>query len=421
MYRELTVGVVIPAYNEAGFVGDVIDDLPDFIDRAYVVDDGSTDDTWSEIREHSAARNAAHDGHFEELVVPIQHEENRGVGGAIKTGYQRARDEEIDVTAVLGGDDQMDPDVLTRYLDPIADGVADYTKGNRFARPEDWAAMPRFRLLGNVILSYLTKIASGYWGSMDSQNGYTAISLHALETTDIDGMYEYYGYCNDLLVRLNAAGVRIADVPRSSEYAYTEGWKSHIEYTEYIPRVSAMLLGSFVWRLRRKYLLTSYNPVAPLYGIGTAVTGLGGTGLLKSLLDRDDDSGSWLVATVIGVLTLLYATVADQAANTELEAHLDPDETAGNEVTADEATDPDAAVAVDEPDTPVSADNTDTAVDHASTNAAVDTTNAAVADTSTDTPVDADDISHLADENGEGQEIETATADEPSGETPVEE
>ncbi|WP_233255104.1 glycosyltransferase family 2 protein [Halopenitus persicus] len=235
MYRNLTVAVVVPAYNEEGFVGDVIDDLPAFVDRAYVVDDGSTDATWNEIREHADARNATHDGRFDDLVVPIRHESNRGVGGAIKTGYQRAREEEIDATAVLGGDDQMDPRVLTKYIDPIADGVADYTKGNRFSRSDHWERMPRFRLLGNVVLSYLTKIASGYWGTMDSQNGYTAISLQALQETDIEGMYEYYGYCNDLLVRLNAADVRVADVPRSSEYAYTEGWKSHIDYTEYIP------------------------------------------------------------------------------------------------------------------------------------------------------------------------------------------
>ena len=325
MYRGTTVAVVVPAYNEEGFVGDVIDDLPAFVDRAYVIDDGSTDDTWNEIQEHSEARNAIHDGHFERLVVPVRHDENRGVGGAIKTGYQHAREEGIEVTAVLGGDDQMDPQVLTGYLDPIVDGVADYTKGNRFADPDDWAEMPRFRLLGNVMLSYITKIASGYWGSMDSQNGYTAISLSALERTDIDGMYEYYGYCNDLLVRLNAADVRIADVPRSSEYAYSEGWKSHIDYKEYIPRVSGMLFRSFLWRLRRKYLLTSYNPIAPLYLLGMVVSSLSVLGLVKSVLSRDTESGTWTLAATAGIFTFIYATMLDQADNADLEAELDAD------------------------------------------------------------------------------------------------
>jgi glycosyltransferase involved in cell wall biosynthesis len=330
MYKGSTVAVVVPAYNEEGFVGAVIDDLPVFVDRAYLVDDGSTDDTWSEIQRHTEARNRDHDGRFDDLVVPIQHEENRGVGGAIKTGYQRAREEEIDVTAVLGGDDQMDPRVLTRYLDPIVEGVTDYTKGNRFARPEQWAEMPKFRLLGNVVLSYLTKIASGYWDTMDSQNGYTAISLDALEATDIDGMYEYYGYCNDLLVRLNAADVRIADVPRSSEYAYREGWKSHIDYKEYIPRVSAMLARSFLWRLRRKYLLTSFNPVAPLYLLGMGVLSVSVVGMAKSLLTRDDQSASWTLSTTTGLLTMFYAAMLDRAESQHLEQQIvdDADEEA---------------------------------------------------------------------------------------------
>jgi glycosyltransferase involved in cell wall biosynthesis len=319
MYRDHTIAAVVPAYNETGFVGDVIDGLPSFLDRAYVVDDGSTDDTWEEITSHADERNRRHDGHFEELVVPIQHDHNRGVGGAIKTGYQRAHDESIDVTVVLGGDDQMDPRELTRYIDPIVEGVADYTKGNRFARPEDRAEMPRFRLFGNVVLSYLTKIASGYWGSMDSQNGYTAISLSALERTDIDGMYEYYGYCNDLLVRLNVANVRIADVPRSSEYAYTEGWKSHIDYKEYIPRVSLMLFRSFRWRLKEKYLLESYNPLAVLYPLGIGALGAGAAGLVNSLRNRHSDGGSWVLTMLVGALVVLYAGILDKADNDHLE------------------------------------------------------------------------------------------------------
>lgn len=349
MYRDATVAVVIPAYNEAGFVGDVIDDLPAFVDRAYIIDDGSTDGTWEEILAHGETRNETHDGRFEELVVPIQHETNCGVGGAIKTGYLRAREEGIEVTAVLGGDDQMNPEVLTGYLDPIVDGVAGYTKGNRFARPDDWAEMPRFRLLGNVVLSYLTKVASGYWETMDSQNGYTAISLDALERTDIEGMYEYYGYCNDLLVRLNAADVRVADIPRSSEYAYTEGWKSHINYTEYIPRVSGMLFRSFLWRLRRKYLITGYSAIAPTYLLGIAISSLSAGALLKSLFSRDGETGTWALSLTTGLLTVLYATMLDQADNTHLEIRGDPEGSSDAEKDSPVGTEADAdGSAIDE-------------------------------------------------------------------------
>mgnify|MGYP006277499293 FL=1 len=321
MYEQHTVAVVVPAYNESGYVGDVIDNVPELADRVYVVDDGSTDDTWDEIRTHAARRNESHDGVFEDLVVPVRHEENRGVGGAIKSGYQRARAEEIDVTAVLGGDDQMDPAELPRYLDPVVSGRADYAKGNRFSQPGHWANMPRFRLLGNVVLSYLTKVASGYWGTMDSQNGYSAISLRALEETDIDGMYEYYGYCNDLLVRLNTAGMRVADVPRSSEFAYTDGWKSHIQYREYVPRVSAMLVRGFGRRLLRKHVLMDYHPVAALYPLGAGALGASGLGFLRALADDDESAAGWLLGLLAGALVFVYATMLDR----EVDAHLEVD------------------------------------------------------------------------------------------------
>jgi glycosyltransferase involved in cell wall biosynthesis len=319
MYKGNTVGIVVPAYNEEGYVGDVIDSVPAMADRVYVIDDGSTDNTWAEITNHAARRNEAHDGAFDQLIVPIRHESNRGVGGAIKSGYQRAREEKLDVTAVLGGDDQMDPEELPRYLDPIVEGQADYAKGNRFSDPAHWANMPRFRLVGNVVLSYLTKIASGYWGTMDSQNGYSAISLRALEATDIDGMYEYYGYCNDLLVRLNTAGMRIADVPRSSEFAYSDDWKSHIEYKEYVPRVSVMLARGFVRRLLRKHVLIDYHPVSVLYPLGAGATGASAVGLLRSLGEDEDGTAGWLLGLLAGMMVFVYATMLDREVDDHLE------------------------------------------------------------------------------------------------------
>lgn len=326
MYRETTIGVVVPAYNEEGYVGSVIENLPEYVDRAYVIDDGSTDGTWDEITRHAKRANRSYDGAFEKRIVPIRHDTNRGVGGAIKTGYLHAREDEIEVTAVLGGDDQMNPAELTNYIDPIIDGEGEYAKGNRFTRAEHWEAMPRFRLVGNVMLSYLTKVASGYWELMDSQNGYTAISLAALEKTDIEGMYEYYGYCNDLLVRLNTADVTVVDVPRSSEYAYEDGWKSHIDYSEYIPRVSAMLLRSFTRRLTHKYLLTGYNPLVWLYAVGTAIVTIGLLGLVRSLIDDEGgETATWILTTAVGLFSILGATERDREANEQLQLLVEPE------------------------------------------------------------------------------------------------
>lgn len=319
MYHEHTIGVVIPAYNEEGYVGEVIETLPSFVDRAYVIDDGSTDETWLEITEHATAYNKTHPATngYDARVVPIQHNVNRGVGGAIKTGYLQALEDGIDVTAVMGGDGQMDPDMLTKFIDPVVDGTAHYTKGNRFMELETIDAMPRVRQFGNTLLSLLTKISSGYWTISDPQNGYTAISQEALQRVDIDGMYEYYGYCNDLLVRLNLANCRVADVIHSSDTVYDDDWKSHINYSEYIPKVSYMLLHRFFWRLNRKYLLQDFRPFAVAYYLGAGVTGYGLTKLVARLTTRRENSDSWLFTSLFGVMLLLSAMVLDRMENEE--------------------------------------------------------------------------------------------------------
>jgi len=310
MYEGNLIGVVVPAYNEAGFVGEVIETVPSFVDRVYVVDDCSTDGTWDEIlaaKERAADRLVA-DGGDEEFVVPIQHEENRGVGGAIKTGYVRAREDEMDVVAIMGGDGQMDPDDLDRVLDPVVEGRADYVKGNRFIREGDHGDMPRFRYVGNRILTYLTKIASGYWTVGDPQMGYTAISREALEAVDVEEMYEFYGYCNDLIVRLSANDMRVVDIPIHLTYGEEE---SHIEYSEYIPRVSSMLLRMFVWRL-----LVKRDTAAEQARTGLFVGGAGATlaGLVGAIVRRNPRR---LLVTLFGIVALLGGMATDAVVDGE--------------------------------------------------------------------------------------------------------
>jgi len=326
MYRGKTVGVVVPAYNEEGFVGEVIDTLPEFVDRAYVVDDRSTDGTWTEIQQHAAAANVrpsdppVADGGvaFVPKVVPIRHEENRGVGAAIKTGYDRARGDGLDVTAVMNGDGQMDPDILHRIIEPIVSGEADYAKGNRLISPAHWDGMSRWRLFGNSVLTFLTKVASGYWRMVDPQNGYTAVSLRALERLDFDNLYDRYGFCNDILVKLNTRGFRVADVPMEAVYGDEQ---SGIRYTEFVPSLSALLLRGFLWRLKTRYLVYDFHPLVFLYGLGVAG---GATGLALGAFALV--AGAGLVAGGFGVLFLLLggtlctlAMIFDKRHNESLE------------------------------------------------------------------------------------------------------
>ena len=356
MYREHTVGVVVPAYNEEGFVGEVIDTIPDYVDRVYVIDDYSTDGTWEEIKAHAGKANerarqqgtVAVDENLEPVthataddvlsieadgglaydprVTPIQHDENRGVGGAIKTGYQQALEDEIDIISVMGGDGQMDPDTLPKFLDPIVEDVADYAKGNRLLYREYRKGMPKWRFIGNSILTFLTKIASGYWKTMDPQNGYTAISHYALDNVGIGSMYEYYGYCNDLLVKLNAEGMRVADVAMPAIYGDEE---SNIEYPTYIRKVSGMLLQNFLWRLKVKYLVLDFHPLALFFFIGVITISIGVAGGIWSLYVKFIQDGMLFVRAslsimlfTIGSLFLLFAMLFDMQVNESKEVQI---------------------------------------------------------------------------------------------------
>ena len=319
---EKSIGVVVPAYNEEAFVGEVIDTMPPFVDRIYVVDDCSIDGTWSVVTGREDAgppttgRTAGPTVEGTGRVVPIRHEENRGVGGAIKTGYKRALADRMDVTVVMGGDGQMDPNYLTDLVNPIVSGYAEYTKANRLYSTDHRKGMSRWRLFGNQVLSGLTRITSGYWRLSDPQNGYTAISLPALETVGVGSMYEYYGYCNDLLVKLNVNGMRVADVPVPAVYGDEE---SSITYPEYIARVSWMLFRNFLWRLRVKYVTDQFHPLVLCYALGGALVFQS----LLVVLTAVSLQTTSLLLSVVGLVLVGLAMELDRRANRNLAVSID--------------------------------------------------------------------------------------------------
>ncbi|MCA9913683.1 MAG: glycosyltransferase family 2 protein, partial [Anaerolineae bacterium] len=196
MYRDTSIAVVVPCYNEELLITRVMDTMPDYVDRIYIVDDRSKDRTVEIVEDYIQQ-------HQPSRVTLIVHEVNQGVGGAIITGYRQAYDDDMAVVAVMAGDAQMDPDDLEVIIAPVVAGEADYTKGNRLATGEAWNQIPRVRYLGNVLLSLMTKIASGYWHIFDSQTGYTAISRKAIATLNWDKLWKRYGYPNHLLIMLN--------------------------------------------------------------------------------------------------------------------------------------------------------------------------------------------------------------------------
>ncbi|WP_123535416.1 glycosyltransferase family 2 protein [Halosimplex salinum] len=284
-YADTTVAVVVPAYNEAGRVGEVLDSIPPFVDRIYAVDDASTDDTWAEIRAPGPSGPGPPGADVDGRIMPIRHEENQGAGGALRTGYLTALDEGIDVTVTMDADGQMDPELMSALVDPVADGRADYAKGNRLADPEDRRAMPPFRRFGNWLLTYLTKIASGYWGVMDPQNGYTAISGDALAAVDVESLPDGHDYPNDLLVRLQVADRSVADVAMPAVYDDEE---STIDYVEFVPATSLTLLRGVCWRIGRALVPENADPRTVVRGALVGVT----VATWIALSRRDDAEGS---------------------------------------------------------------------------------------------------------------------------------
>ena len=262
MVEGKRVAVVVPAYDEEQLIGSTLAEIPGFVDRIYVVDDKSRDATVDRARAAADPR-----------VEVIEHDRNRGVGAAIVTGYRRALQEEIDVTAVMAADGQMDPGDLEALATSVALGEVDYAKANRLFTGQAWQLMPRHRYLGNAVLSMLTKIASGYWHVADSQSGYTAISGPMLQQLDLDRIYPRYGFPNDMLVHLNVWNARVRDFP--SKPIYNVGERSGIRLPRVIPSIAWLLFKGFFWRLREKYVIRDFHPLVFFYALGIVMSTIG--------------------------------------------------------------------------------------------------------------------------------------------------
>jgi glycosyltransferase involved in cell wall biosynthesis len=303
MLKQKTIAVVIPAYNEESQILYVLESMPAFVDRIIVVDDCSTDKTADIVLDFMATANqilpktaitrkeikltkfnradrVLHDMALKEAeyftpatimnqqpdtdrIIFIKHLKNSGVGAAISSGYKWCVDHQIDCTAVMAGDGQMDPAELESICNPVIYEDIDYVKGNRLIHRSAWLVIPKTRYLGNSILSILTKIASGYWHVSDTQSGYTAISLQALQSIRIYDIYKTYGMPNDLLVKLNIAFCTIKEV--GIKPVYDIGEKSKMKLFNVTPRISWLLLKSFFIRLWVKYLIRDFHPLFLLY------------------------------------------------------------------------------------------------------------------------------------------------------------
>ena len=246
MYRDKIIGIVIPYYNDLKHIHTVIKKIPDFIDVTIIVDDKSSDSL-------PAFKS--------EKIKIIKNIKNLGVGGATIAGFKKILEFNPFVVVKMDADDQMDPGYLPDLLDPIIDGKSEYSKGNRFFDLEALKRMPFIRRIGNLGLSFLTKIATGYWNNFDPSNGYFAIKASYLKKINLVLLHKRFFFETSLIAELYFHDVRIKDVPMRAIY---KGEKSSLKVWKEFFRYPLKLSKIFIKRILLKYFIYDFN-MASLY------------------------------------------------------------------------------------------------------------------------------------------------------------
>jgi len=308
MINNKKIAVVIPSFKVKSHILGVISSIGQEVDRIFVVDDCCPQQTGAFVAEHCTDRR----------VSVLYNPENLGVGGAVMTGYRQALSEGFDIAVKIDGDGQMDPVLLPRFVNPIAAGQADYTKGNRFYSIESLESMPFVRKLGNAALSFINKIASGYWGVMDPTNGYTAIHRTALSQLPFEKISERYFFESDMLFRLGTVRAVVQDVPMMSVYGDEV---SNLRIGRVLVDFPPRYLKAFAKRLFYSYFLRDFNGASmqmllgvPLFSFGVVC---GGVRWAESIVANSFASvGAVMLAvlpTILGFQLLLGALHFDMS------------------------------------------------------------------------------------------------------------
>ena len=260
----MRIAVAIPCYKVTQHVLGVIDAIGPEVERIYAVDDACPEGSGRFIEQ----------SHRDPRVRVLYNPENRGVGGAVVTAYQAALADGMDIVVKIDGDGQMDPALIPKFVQPILRGRADYTKGNRFYRPESLRGMPRIRLLGNAALSFVTKLSSGYWPVMDPTNGYTAVHAEVLRQLPLEKLERRYFFESDMLYRLNIIRAVVQDVPMDAVYADEQ---SNLKVSRVLPEFMGKHVKRFFKRYVYVYLVRDFNmgSVYSLAGVLLCALGLG--------------------------------------------------------------------------------------------------------------------------------------------------
>src|SRR5262245_828872 len=307
MYRDLTVAISIPAYNEERLVGTTVATIPDFVDHIIVTNDGSTDRTLDVLRELAEEHKR---------LVVLDNERNRGVGYSVVRGMKEALDLGADLVCVMAADAQCDPAYLEQMCGVLLDERLDYVKANRFNNLAALRAMPTFRRVGNIVITVLNKFATGYYTIFDSQNGYGVFSREALTRLPFELIGERYDYENTMLIAMSVINGRVKDHPVPAVYGDET---SSIKLLPTMWRALRVLFVGFWKRIWYRYVVFDFHPVALFLVGGLLLTLLGaGFGLFLTglrIFAGDSPSAATVMLAVlpflVGFQLLLTALIID--------------------------------------------------------------------------------------------------------------
>ena len=244
---DIHVAAVVPAYNVGNEIASVLRSIPPVVRTIVVVDDASSDAT-AAIVERCAA--------VDRRVILVRHERNRGVGGAMVTGFRTAIDAGADIAVKVDGDGQMPLWLIPQLVQPLIDGTADYTKGNRFRDFEALRRMPPVRRFGNVVLSFLAKAATGYWKCFDPTNGFIAIRTDVLSQLPLQKIDPTYFFETSMLAQLYLIGAVVKEIPMPARYA---GETSSLSIGRVLRQFPLKLFASLMRRLLLKNFVYDFN------------------------------------------------------------------------------------------------------------------------------------------------------------------
>ena len=244
-YHEKNIAVVIPCYNVAETIVDVVKSVPDIATYIIVIDDKCPADSGKIAEEMQ-----------DERVTVIYHDKNLGVGGAVISGYKKAMELGCDIVVKMDGDGQMDPQYIETLIKPLIEDKADYAKGNRFRDFKALHSMPKMRLFGNNVLSFAEKIFSGYWNVMDPTNGYTAIHKSTLDKLPLKKISNRYFFESDMLLNLYLVDAVVRDIPIPAKYGNEN---SSLSISRSIIQFPFKLFRGFIKRIFLKYFIYDFN------------------------------------------------------------------------------------------------------------------------------------------------------------------